>query len=45
MMKRMLRNVNGIDRPVVADPEKSLADVLHEQLLLTGCKACCSEGQ
>ena len=44
-MKRMLLNVNGVDRSVVVDPEKSLADVLREQLLLTGCKVCCSEGQ
>src|ERR1700741_2223817 len=44
-MKRMLLNVNGVDRSLVVDPEKPLADVLREQLLLTGCKVCCSEGQ
>ena len=30
---------------MVVDPKKSLADVLRDQLLLTGCKVCCSEGQ
>jgi aldehyde oxidoreductase len=44
-MERIFLNVNGIDRPLIVDPEKSLADVLREQLLLTGCKVCCSEGQ
>lgn len=44
MEKRVL-NVNGIDRSLVVCPEKTLADVLREQLLLTGCKVCCSEGQ
>jgi aldehyde oxidoreductase len=44
MEKRFL-NVNGIDRPLVVDPETSLAQVLRDQLLLTGCKNCCSEGQ
>ena len=32
MEKRTL-NVNGVDRSLVVDPEKSLADVLREQLL------------
>jgi aldehyde oxidoreductase len=44
MEKRVL-NINGLDRSLVVDPKKSLADVLREQLLLTGCKVCCSEGQ
>src|ERR1019366_9517900 len=44
MEKRVL-NINGVDRSLVVDPEKSLADVLRDQLLLTGCKVCCSEGQ
>jgi len=44
-MERFQLNVNGIDHWVVADPEKSLADVLREQLKLTGTKVCCSEGQ
>src|SRR5579863_5035442 len=44
-MKRMLLNVNGVDRSLVVDPQKTLADVLREQLLMTGCKVCCDEGQ
>ena len=44
MEKRTL-NVNGLDRSLVVDPKKNLADVLRDQLLLTGCKVCCSEGQ
>jgi aldehyde oxidoreductase len=43
--QRFVLNVNGVDRSLIADPEKSLADVLRDQLLLTGCKVCCSEGQ
>ena len=26
-MKRIIINVNGVDRPIIADPEKKLADV------------------
>ncbi|HVO63675.1 MAG TPA: molybdopterin cofactor-binding domain-containing protein [Terriglobales bacterium] len=44
-MQRVQLNVNGVLRTLIVDPEKSLADVLREQLLLTGCKVCCSEGQ
>ena len=44
-MERVLLSVNGVDRSLVVDPEKSLAEVLRDQLLLTGCKVCCSEGQ
>jgi len=44
-MERVVLNVNGVGRQLVVDPEKSLAEVLREQLLLTGCKVCCSEGQ
>ncbi|HVN20740.1 MAG TPA: molybdopterin cofactor-binding domain-containing protein [Dongiaceae bacterium] len=44
-MERVQLNVNGVLRTLIVDPEKSLADVLREQLLLTGCKLCCSEGQ
>lgn len=43
-MKRMLLNINGVDRWLVVDPETSLADVLRKHLLLTGCKVCCNEG-
>jgi aldehyde oxidoreductase len=44
-MKRIVLNVNGVDRPIIADPNKKLADVLREQLLMTGCKVCCDNGQ
>ncbi len=44
-MKRIPLNVNGVDRWVVADKETSLAEVLREQMLLTGCKICCEDGQ
>ncbi|HTY98840.1 MAG TPA: 2Fe-2S iron-sulfur cluster-binding protein, partial [Rhodocyclaceae bacterium] len=44
-MKRITLNVNGVDRHVIADANKKLADVLREQLLLTGCKVCCDTGQ
>ncbi len=44
-MERRTLNVNGSARPLIVDPEKSLADVLRDQLLMTGCKVCCDEGQ
>ncbi|MDR3763899.1 MAG: molybdopterin-dependent oxidoreductase [Acidobacteriota bacterium] len=44
-MERRFLNINGIERPLIVDQGKTLADVLREQLLLTGCKVCCSEGQ
>ncbi|MDR3372839.1 MAG: molybdopterin-dependent oxidoreductase, partial [Ancalomicrobiaceae bacterium] len=44
-MKRISLNVNGIDRWVMVEPDASLADVLREQMLLTGCKVCCEDGQ
>ena len=44
-MKRIALNVNGVDRWVVAEKSASLADVLREQMLLTGCKVCCEDGQ
>jgi aldehyde oxidoreductase len=44
-MKRLCLNVNGVDRWVVVDVQASLADVLREQMLLTGCKVCCEDGQ
>jgi aldehyde oxidoreductase len=37
--------VNGIKKTLVVDPEASLADVLRGQLLLTGTKVGCGEGQ
>jgi aldehyde oxidoreductase len=44
-MKRITLNVNGVDRNIVADVSKTLADVLRENLLMTGCKVCCDNGQ
>ena len=44
-MKRIPLNVNGVDRWIVADKEATLAEVLREQMLLTGCKVCCEDGQ
>lgn len=44
-MKRIPLNVNGVDRWVVAEGDATLADVLREQMLLTGCKVCCEDGQ
>jgi aldehyde oxidoreductase len=44
-MKRLSLNVNGVDRWIVADPARPLADVLREQMMLTGCKVCCADGQ
>nr|WP_319484363.1 molybdopterin-dependent aldehyde oxidoreductase [uncultured Cohaesibacter sp.] len=44
-MKRIQLNVNGVDRWIVAEPEASLADVLRKQMMLTGCKVCCDDGQ
>lgn len=44
-MKRLALNVNGVDRWVVAEPSANLATVLREQMLLTGCKVCCEDGQ
>ncbi|WP_435550446.1 molybdopterin-dependent aldehyde oxidoreductase [Desulfobacterium sp. N47] len=38
-------NVNGKKIVVVTDPDASLADVLRGQLLLTGTKVGCNEGQ
>ncbi len=37
--------VNGITRSLVVDPESSLAQVLREQLLLTGVKVGCGQAQ
>jgi carbon-monoxide dehydrogenase small subunit len=38
-------NVNGKERTVVTDPERSLLDVLREVLHLTGAKYGCGEGR
>jgi aldehyde oxidoreductase len=44
MIKKTL-NINGVDKVVVARSDDSLADVLREQLGLTGTKVGCGEGQ
>jgi len=44
-MLKMMLNVNGIPRPLVIDPEDTLADVLRNQLMLTGVKVGCGQGQ
>nr|WP_284701382.1 molybdopterin-dependent aldehyde oxidoreductase [Rhodoplanes tepidamans] len=38
-------NVNGVERWLVVDDDATLADVLREKMLLTGCKVCCEDGQ
>lgn len=44
-MKQLLNlSVNGEDYEVFAEPWKSLADVLREELSLTGVKIGCNEG-
>ena len=45
MTKRVILDINGIKRPVFADPDDSLAKVLREQLGLTGTKVGCGAGQ
>ncbi|HNU72351.1 MAG TPA: molybdopterin-dependent oxidoreductase [Thermodesulfobacteriota bacterium] len=37
--------VNGIPKTLIVDPKASLADVLRKQLLLTGVKVGCNQGQ
>ncbi|MFH0976048.1 MAG: molybdopterin cofactor-binding domain-containing protein [Spirochaetota bacterium] len=44
-MQKKILNINGLPRTMIVDPEASLASVLREQLLLTGCKVSCDQGQ
>ena len=44
-MINKLFQVNGLPRKVVVDPEASLAEVIRDQLRLTGTKVGCGEGQ
>lgn len=44
MLKKML-HINGMPKTVVAAPDMMLADVLREQLHLTGTKIGCGQGQ
>jgi len=45
MEKTITFTVNGQPRTVTTDPERSLLDVLREDLQLTGAKYGCGEGQ
>ncbi len=38
-------NINGVKTTLIADADSSLAEVLREQLLLTGTKVGCGQGQ
>ncbi|MGI5908671.1 MAG: molybdopterin-dependent aldehyde oxidoreductase [Christensenellales bacterium] len=44
-MQKKVLNINGSSRTLIVDPESSLADVLRKQMLLTGCKVGCGQGQ
>ena len=44
MIKRMLQ-INGMQKTVIAPPDTTLAEVLREQLNLTGTKIGCGQGQ
>jgi aldehyde oxidoreductase len=44
-VQKKVLNINGLERTMIVDPEATLADVLREQLLLTGCKVGCNQGQ
>jgi aerobic carbon-monoxide dehydrogenase small subunit len=45
MEKKITFSVNGQTRTITTDPERSLLDVLREDLHLTGTKYGCGEGQ
>ena len=38
-------DVNGVAYDVLVDPDRSLADVLRDDLGLTGTKRACNEGE
>ena len=44
-MIRKILNVNGIERTTIADPDATLADVLRQNLFLTGTKVGCAKGE
>ena len=44
-MQKKTLIINGLPRTLIVDLEASLASVLREQLLLTGCKVGCNQGQ
>ena len=39
MIKKTLK-INGVERILILDKDETLAQVLREHLLLTGCKIC-----
>ena len=43
MIKKTLI-INGVARQLLVDEKETLASVLRERLLLTGCKIGCGEG-
>lgn len=44
-MKQIIKlNVNGLDYEIAAEPNETLVDVLREDLLLTGVKKGCDDG-
>jgi aerobic-type carbon monoxide dehydrogenase small subunit (CoxS/CutS family) len=45
MEKTITFSVNGQPRTITTDPQRSLLDVLREDLQLTGTKYGCGEGQ
>ena len=45
METKITFTVNGQERSIVTDPQRSLLDVLREELHLTGTKYGCGEGQ
>ena len=44
MIKKVLK-INGQPRTLIVKEEDSLAKVLREQMMLTGCKVGCGQGQ
>lgn len=44
-MKKITLKINGYERRLLVDPESFLSDVLRNQLMLTGCKVGCGNGQ
>ena len=43
MIKKVLI-INGVERTLVLEGTETLAQVLRDRLLLTGCKIGCGEG-
>jgi aldehyde oxidoreductase len=44
-MIRKIFNVNGVERTAIAHSDATLADVLRENLFLTGTKVGCGKGE